>query len=295
MDSRERPEKILIVSNCVSYMLEGMLQLLTERHRVSSITFWDPRAQRPDADTSATFFSGFDVVFWQKGSDSPALPVSSSPRVVSFPPVFFYGLHPDLIYAWKGGKPLQGPLGDYNSSIVLYAFLHGIALDRVVSLFNRVTYEALGFFEMFEESCRHYLSLADAEGFNMRPHLVSWLRRGAFMYSVNHPKSYVLQDVAKELLARVDVATTHPVLAHDVYDLVPDLLANGPVFPVYPEVGLRLGIRGEYLFKAAQSLRRMPLDEFVAASYAAYRAVGATGITSDRLGDPRYARLLDAT
>jgi hypothetical protein len=162
-----------------------------------------------------------------------------------------------------------------------------------VSLFDRVTYEALGFFDMYEESFEHYLGLARAEGFDMRPHLVRWARRGAFMFSINHPKSFVLQDVARVLLARVDPEEGRAAARRDVHELVPDLLANGPVFPVYPELGLRLGIRGGLEFKPAGSDRLLTLQEFVAGSYEAYRATGAERLSCPRMQDPRYARLLE--
>jgi hypothetical protein len=212
---------------------------------------------------------------------------------VTFPPLFFYGFHPDLVYAWAGEKLLQGPLGDYHSSIVLFGFVHGLSQERVASLFRRDVYEALGFFEMFEESTNHYLGLADAEGFDMRPHLAGWLRHGAFMHSVNHPKSFVLQDVARELLARFDPKAYDEAAGRDVSDQMPDFLANGPIFPVYPELGLRLGVRGELLFKPAEAHRRLSLDEFIAASYAAYHAAGQGEIRCSRLQEERYARLLE--
>jgi hypothetical protein len=274
-------------------MLRAMMQFLTHRHTVSSVTFAELKGKFPNDQDKRHFFSGFDAVFLQTGSDSLEPPPGVAERIVTFPPMFFYGFHPDLVYARVNGRILQGPLQDYHSSIVLWGFVNGLTPDRIVSLFRRSTYEVLGFFGMFEESVTHYLDLARAEGFEMHPHLAGWLRRGAFMHTVNHPKSYVLRDVAWELLNRFDAKAAAEAAGRDVSDLMPDFLANAANFPVYPELGLRLGVRGDYLFKPAEAHRRLSLEEFVLASYAAYGAIDRNQIDCPRLKDDRYSRLLD--
>jgi hypothetical protein len=271
-------------------MLSALMQLLTKRHRVSFLFMPELERVRGDATKVAELFSKYDAVFLEKTHNTVEVPQSVRDRVVAYPVVFFYGLHPDLVYVWLDGKPVQGPLGDYHSSLALYGFLHGMSVEQTVSLFNPAVYEALGFFGLYEESSEHYLGLGRADGFDMRPHLVRWARRGAFMYSVNHPRAFVLEDLATELLARVDPGARREPAPGEVSELIPDMLASGPVFPVYPEIGLRLGIRGTYAFKPAAGHRVLTLAEFVAESHEAYRRMSGTP-SCPRLDDPRYGRL----
>jgi hypothetical protein len=294
--------RLLVIGHCTAGVLQAVMQLLDERFEVSFLTIPELRERFPDDAAQARFFSGYAKVFLEH-SEEPAAPVPAAvaDRVIVFPPLFFYGLHPDLVYVWHKGKPVKGPLDDYHSSIAVWGYLHGLSPERVVRLFRAEVYEALGFFGMFEESFDHLVSQGRERGFELRPLLVRWLRRGAFMHSVNHPRSFALEDLARELLARFDPAGAVRRAEREVADLMPDLLANGPVFPVYPEIGQRLGIRGEYVFKPCHdhgrrdsvAPRRLTLEQFVAGSHAVYAAIGAGTLTCTRLEDPRYARLAE--
>ena len=50
-----------------------------------------------------------------------------------------------------------------------------------------------------------------------------------------------------------------------------DNLTHGPIFPVYPEIGARIGVHGSYLFKPGGEYRLITLEQYVAACFQVYR------------------------
>jgi hypothetical protein len=111
------------------------------------------------------------------------------------------------------------------------------------------------------------------------------------MHAHNHPRLRVLLDVAKALLERLG-ENTLPV---EALDYLQDTFAVSATWPVYPEIAERLGIRGSYLFKPAsvgpvdvRGLRLLDLEQFVNASFEAFRQVGRKDLGSDRAFSDRY-------
>lgn len=105
----------------------------------------------------------------------------------------------------------------------------------------------------------------------MRENFVRWSRSGPFMHSVNHPKITVQLDIARMLLSRTGLQIMESgIIPHDN-------LTNGPVFPLYPEIGARLGVAGSYNFKGGGSYRAKDLKQFVSESFTVYRSAGDEG------------------
>ena len=94
------------------------------------------------------------------------------------------------------------------------------------------------------------------------------------MYTINHPRSAVVADMARLVLRGLghDV----PELA-DVSDILGEPLSLMPVFPVYPEIGRRLALPGHYRFRSSRPdetpVEVMDLPGFVARSFAMYHAM----------------------
>ena len=113
------------------------------------------------------------------------------------------------------------------------------------------------------------------------------------MHSINHPKLFVLADLARVLLEREGIESLP-----DVEQYVDDQLAEGPVWPVYPEVGQRLGVAGHYLFKRARALcsdaqpvLMLGLKDFVQESFQAFAKYRREDLICERLASSRYQEL----
>ena len=172
-----------------------------------------------------------------------------------------------------------------------------MSVEQTVSLYGAPLFEALGYFDVWEDSAREFLELARASGLDLSAELIRWSRSGPFMYSMNHPKAFVLFDVAKALLAKAGMKTD-PV---EFGDFAVDDIVRGVVFPVYPEIAERYGHRGSYLFKRSNyRLARFvgefdDLRGFVESSFAVYAKHERAQLMTPRMveweGNPAVAKL----
>ena len=195
-------------------------------------------------------------------------------RVIQFPSVEFSAFHPDCIYVVSHRDGLHfvpSPLGDYNSALALLGYNLGLSVDETVGLFNEDVYERAGYFRVWGLSEEVLLGAGRAVGFPIERLYHSWMRRGCFMHSVNHPKLFVIADVAGALLEQGGI----PMVCRSVENHLPDQALFSSVWPIYPEIGRRMGLEGTYLFKkptvSDEQSPIITLQEFVCGSYASYR------------------------
>lgn len=193
------------------------------------------------------------------------------PKVQLVPHVVFAAFHPDITYLERSDETrVQTPMTDYNSTIAIAAYLLGLDVERTLRLYNAYTYQAVGHFDLVENSARSLLADFIVRGIDLKAALDRWLRHpDPFMYSMNHPRSFVLADVALAAAraAGLAVETSPPGL-----DRMPDRLAEWVVYPVYTEIAARLGKIGDYRFKGlpAEGPTPFSLRDFVTGSFASY-------------------------
>jgi hypothetical protein len=219
-------------------------------------------------------------------------------KVVLYPNIHFQGYHPDLVYitvASTGGH-FAGPGGHYNSSIALLAWKAGLSVADALELYRGDVYRRLGFFDYWESACAELRNDFQAAGLPLDSFLDAWTKRGCFMHSINHPKLFVSSDLVARLLKEHGIET----LPGDPMRYVRDYLADSVVWPVYPEIGERLGIPGSYLFKLSapgiqpdSPVRSLGLEEFVALSYSAFSSHAPDELVCARLDLPCYRQLLE--
>ncbi len=186
------------------------------------------------------------------------------------PSIQFGGFHPDICYASSPQGTTKTPMDDYNSIICLAAFNKGLSEADTLKLFNRSTYMAGGYFEIWALEKRQMFDHFSDCGVDLSADFRRWSMRGSFMYSVNHPRIECLYDVAAQMTRRIG---REPLLDW----LRPhDNAANAVVFPVYDEIAEELGIPGSYHFKPGGQYRFLSLEAFIAGSFAAYRQFPST-------------------
>jgi hypothetical protein len=181
------------------------------------------------------------------------------------PPFEFSGFHPDIVpVRLDDGSILQSPTGYYSSLIAISGFMAGFSVERIASCYNALFYRRLGYFDTFVPALAALKNDFKAHGFDMSRTIERWRQNGPFMYSVNHPKPFVLADVAYEIAKR----TGMNILEYGEYsDFYPDSLCLYAVYPVFPEIARYLKVDGgSYLFKpisGAQVPRVMGLNDYV--------------------------------
>ncbi|WP_395666500.1 GSCFA domain-containing protein [Methylocella sp.] len=229
------------------------------------------RAMVPEAEVTVLHVAGrlpdpfpeADVIFLQT-----YLLQQPQPKGVIHPaPGFYYpGFHPDLIYCGVDGRNLQSPLDDYNSALAIYGWLRGLSVKDTARLFCEPVFERLGYFDYCAIGDRALVEEGERARMDLSPLLARWKTQGCFAYSVNHPKLFVCADVAARLLAQAGV----PISAPDAAKGLHDGFGDGSVWPLYPEIGARMGLPGDYTFKCARGV--FDLESFIARSFEMYAA-----------------------
>jgi hypothetical protein len=210
-------------------------------------------------------------------------------RIIYYPGIYFTAYHPDIVYIARNtpgfGSVVKSPVGHYHSALAFLCYSLGLNVEQTVARFNEKIFARLGYLAkaFWTSSAQGLLDSGRDAQFPLEPYFRSWVRRGCFMYSVNHPKLFVLADLAAGALASCGM-TTNPRLCDDY---VPDNVKMGPVWPVYPEVAVRFGLDGSYRYKGVSAAERpgpyFDLKEFIQASFAIYRNYQLTEIVSPRI------------
>ncbi|QGM47025.1 WcbI family polysaccharide biosynthesis putative acetyltransferase [Methylocystis heyeri] len=290
--AEEAGPRIAVVGNCQSFGVAYAMKLLDPTARVDHYSA--VAKALADIDLLAGTLAGYDYVFTQdfpahivKGGDSQEL-LRRLSNATLFPTVSFAAFQPDLVYlldADNGGKALSGPLRPYHSALAVFAYRVGLSAKQANALFNRNVFEAVGYFDVWNSAAQEFLDNARRYGLDLSQELMSWARRGVFMYSIVHPKPYVLADIARQLFAKKGLAVRN----ENFDDYAIDDLARAEIFPVYPEIAENFGVRGGYLFKQGNFHisngvgNFLTLPEYIDACYAVYKRARPAQIAHPRI------------
>jgi hypothetical protein len=256
--------KILVLGNCQARSLAAALAYLTgaETTHLVSATIADEAAAEAARDSLPTY----DLVLSQPHKRFRAL----RPKIVEryatrscfYPRFWFTGLHPDAI-AVVDEPGFSDQFGGWHSTLALAAFVRGLTPAEAQALFNDEVFEALGYYEAYGRAEAAQAEAAAQFGFDFHA-LLAASRGRVFANTPSHPHlSFVLafaDQLAEQLELPRKLAT----------DLPPDPLADGFIFPVYPEIGRRLGITGDMLFRKSSDGSDLSLAQMLDGAYAAY-------------------------
>jgi hypothetical protein len=123
----------------------------------------------------------------------------------------------------------------------------------------------VGYFDLWVPQRDRLAALFERSGLRIGPALRRLSHGESFMFTINHPKITFLFEVARLILQ----AKGEP--AHEGSWPPPETLADTQ-WPIYPEVGERLGLSGGYAFKPANEHKPIDLHEFLARSHEAFAA-----------------------
>jgi hypothetical protein len=259
--------KLLVVSNCQTFGLANCLSLHCENVLVEACDMWTFQKK---SDYWMPRLGEFDQIFGSQGPELDSLiDFGSYPKTLLIPGFHMECYHKDLTYCWQGETRLKTPLDDYHSRICLTAYRRGASVEETVKLFNANTYREIGYFSDWEKDREAFISMYAAYGLDVREVFLDWVRKGYVPHSINHPTIAMLSDLARVMAEKVGLpSVNHAIVPHDN-------LAQGPIFPVYPEIAIQFGLQGgSYRFKTVNSYRSIDLTAFVQGCFDGYRAYG---------------------
>ena len=271
--------KIGILSNCQHLGLANSIRALRPAIQVISFEIVLVALQGREIPTMEALGTCDVVIVDPSPGCPPTLSeekLKSGTKVLKIPPVLFSGYHPDTIYISTAIGRLQVPAacGPYQSRLTVASYLLGYSPDETRALFNTFIFGELGYFEEYAKS-RALLEKAFREcGLDIGPLFPGWAKRGCFMHSIDHPKIYVLFDIAR--LACQAMGLEVDPRDGRIEMILDNLMAGHPAMPVYPDIAHATGCDGHTMFKCPSDpnvVRLMRMPAFINACFKAYAEV----------------------
>jgi hypothetical protein len=262
---------IAVVGNCQAPPIADVLTRIVSG---ASVTTFPLSEIHDDAarERAAESLQHFDFVFMQPLSQPKHGPLraaeiqAGNSNVVLYPEIIFKGFHPDFIGTSGGGKVHSAAM-EYHSCLVAAAFVRGIPVEQVGSLFNAFNFAKLGYFQEYDAGKEFLLSRAAVVGYDLAPALREWEKEEIFMHTPNHPKLHVLISVAAKAAEKAS-------LRPDIHaaDGMPDRLSRKVCLPVYPAIAKRLRLSGTLEFGVGEqkARRTFALEKYVTETYELY-------------------------
>jgi hypothetical protein len=261
---RRKKRSWLLVTNCQGIGLGNCISLLSPDVAIEHYT---PTLEEGQAVSIASRVDDFDRILITPAVDPDLQEIlKNRENTWILPSFFFYGYHPDLCNILENDRLVTGPLGGFQSFIARAAFLCGLSEQQTLALYREEIYERLGYFSCWVQAREDLINRYAVRGFEIRREVLIWSRGGPFMHTPTHPRIECLRGLAEVIIRRAGLELNDT-------NIVPhDNLANGPVFPVYPEIGSFLGVRGGYIFKFGGGYQCMTLADFIDRSFEIYRS-----------------------
>lgn len=289
---------MVLLGNCQSRGLARLLRALTGNPQIT----WhellpEVRARLATGELDDTLRAAGLIFFhdWAVRDEVQARLPELAPRCRMVPGIAFAAFHPDADYVMDAsGTPIMGRMGQYQSSIAFFGWTQGLSVDETLGLYNAQVYRQLGYFDYWTPSREHLLRVGELCDLPLAKHIEEWSRRGVWMYSMNHPRLFVLADLARALMAREGIATLP-----EAELFITDDLAVGPVWPLYPELAGPLHMPGgSYEFKLPgrhdapdQAVHFIDLRGLVEASFETFAKHPQGSLRSTRMDSERYRAL----
>lgn len=283
-----------MLGNCQADGIARALALLLPDARVTLVPLATLRRDHATLARLHHHLAPFDHVFSQffpegfiAGGNVHAL-ARNDGRVRLYPTILFPAFHPDMVHvgdvsALSAARLVHSPMGPYHSAIALCAYLEGRTVDETLALFRDDVFARLGYYDAWSDASAYLLGSARDIDFPLDAELARWARRGCFMHVLNHPKFFVLADLARRLAREAGLAPLD--LAAEDY-LADDLVADA-VWPLYPEIAQRYGLAGTIHFKPKERDGAAPVlldrEAYIAGSFAAYARYPAESLACPRV------------
>lgn len=269
-----RQLKIAVVGNCQSAGIADCLNLLDPG--VRAVPFMVHVIRQQNRDQAFEHTRKYDIILSQPvksfGSLNTDNLLTLGKPLYTFPNVYFRGYTPDICFIGPGGSRVRTPLANNNSYIILESYLRGLSQAECLARFNPETYAELGYPDAWKVSLET-LRLREA-GLDIKAsRFFEDPEAPPNLYVSNHPKLYILYDLAKQALERLG----RPEPADVTLDCVPDRLLEGSIWPIYG-TGRSCDTPNEKMRFKASGMRYFTLPEFIAASYASYTAADRSAL-----------------
>lgn len=293
--SARNKRNVLVISGCQGKMIADLLQSGGGFDSVESVflslaqlkEFIDSKGKSHEP-----LLSWADTIYTQKNEVHSTLLANEAFAHKSrlMPLAEYVGLQTDQCFLIdsRTGKPIVGPMGEYQSAILAAAYFAGLDVEAAISAFNENVYREFGYKEIAAESQIRFLSQEESTGYPLQEMLDRWNSSGKWMRTINHPKKMVLTDLVKFALEKEGI---NPAPDFDEY-VIDDLTIHAD-WPQYGGFGSHeSGAKStDFRFKlpkaftpTANSAAFLTLREFAESFYRSMEGYSLDVVTSHQVG-----------
>jgi hypothetical protein len=159
-------------------------------------------------------------------------------KIIEVPMLTYPAFYPDI--SGISGKNGEKTIRKYHSGIVAAAYKNNMPLQEVPSLFNKINFNKLGFFNAHEDSFNNLKNQFSKYGLEkyFYDFFYEVKKNGIFMYTASHPNSYGHACIAKlinKIIGNESNVTPKPK----------DYLSYFQ-WSLYPDLSIYHGIEGQY-------------------------------------------------
>ncbi len=156
---------------------------------------------------------------------------SESARLLTFPSLFFRGMHPAIYYLRNEGQDIENLGMPYHDLTLLYLMTRGARLVDLVSIMCAPDLYSQSFVKNeFKVSLDELRRREDDEGLTVKlsPWLINNGARRQFFHTINHPSREVMVFITNALLASLNINKIISIEGHD-YLAYPHIAASPSV------------------------------------------------------------------
>ena len=272
--------RLMVLGNCQAYAMGQCLRALAPELEVAAVG-WAELTTSEEIDRLASSLGTVDLVLAQTTKDPllkafqpDALAEGPTPSAF-FPAIHFTGFHPDAVRAAGGG--LHSPIGEWHSALALAGYLKSLSPERTAELFNAYVYGVLGYFDEAAKAEKYLTATARRIGWDLSGELTDWRAEGVFVHTPNHPRMSVMMSLARRVCANLGLDIREDAAAP------PDPFERYGDWPLYPEIGKRLGLEGALVFAPARrESEALGLEQAIAWYHAVYAKAPAASLRLPR-------------
>jgi hypothetical protein len=212
--------KIVVVGiNCQVNIIKDILNVLLLGQQVESFTFKN--------DFEEADLNKYDKIFLQNMNSGKFIKIKEMDNVFLFPNIIFSGFQPDYIYLDKLSSTEK--LANH-SHLMFMAYAAGVPEKDVARLFHTQFLEDLGYVNQYNVARKWLIENLNKCNMDGDFYLQKWTAKAPFMYTINHPKSFVFEDIARHLC---DASKTKIKNPHFAIEFFNDPLKEHAIFPSF--------------------------------------------------------------
>jgi len=269
---REGRIKIVVMSNCQAPEIARALASIADVSAYGFEVFRAKASKNPShyyemMETADILLLGQTTENWAP-FDTASMKERYGSKVLTYTPVHFNGVHPDITYVGNYGQRVLSATGDYHSRIALSSFLSGLEVGPAAENFASLDFSRFGFERIYRDSETEYRRRDESVDVKMADWFLDEIKRRPLLYTFNHPNSDFIQKIAAKVCQLSDIIFELTSLVQ-----LPTQLSSSVIWPIHKSWSNLIGLAYHTPDIFWSGNYAMDLNEFVWRSYQQYEKI----------------------